>query len=75
MVVGSSTVPIASFVVGTSSGVGGAIVSIGGFGTAGTSATGPSGDAVFTGVAARGEVRWCYVWLGVWLAGLGAWLV
>ena len=78
VVVGSSTEAIGSFVAGaTSSGLGGAIVSIGGFtsGGSGASATGYNGTT-FTGAAARcgRDMGWS-VGAVFWVARLGAWLL
>ena len=76
VVVGGSTEAISSFVAGaTSSGLGGAIVSIGGFtsGNGGASATGYNGTT-FTGGASRREVG-LGVGAVVWLAGWGAWVM
>ena len=76
MVVGGSTEAISSFVAGaTSSGLGGAIVSIGGFASStGAGATGYNGT-VFTGAASRSRSRGEVLGIGVvlWMANLVGW--
>jgi hypothetical protein len=73
IVVGSSTEAISSFVGATSSGLGGAIVSIGGFTSSGPVSTTGYNGTVFTGATSKSRGEVLGIGVVLWVAGLGAW--